>query len=175
VRASLWRRFLLKKTATFGDLHLAIQDACGWGNYHLFLFLKQNGRDFIAGLPDEAEGDEYPDARSVKLTSFFEPRGRQTCIYQYDFGDGWQHEVTYEGIERLQDRFTRRLVAGEGTFPPEDCGGTWGYERCVAAATGKGWRVEYGDDAERAGLMAWLEGWRPDRFELERVRKEFDE
>jgi hypothetical protein len=174
VRASLWRRFLLRKTSTFGDLHLAIQDACGWGNYHLFDFRPPGSRETIAGIPDEEWGESCPDARAVKLTSFFEPRGRQTCIYRYDFGDGWTHEVTYEGIERLQDRFTRRLLAGEGTFPPEDCGGTYGYERCVAAATGRGWRVEYGDDAERAGLVEWLEGWRPDAFELARVKREFD-
>ena len=87
----------------------------------------------------------------------------------------WLSRLSHRCQRRMSDRFTRRLLAGEGTFPPEDCGGTWGYERCVAAATGRGWRVEYGGDAERAGLMAWLEGWRPDRFELERVRKEIDE
>ena len=44
----------------------------------------------------------------------------------------------------------------------------------MAAVTGRGWRVEYGDDAEKASLLKWLEGWRPDGFELERVRREFD-
>jgi len=174
VRASLWRRFRLEKAATFADLHLAIQDACGWGNYHLFAFLGPDGRETIAGIPDEEWDEDCPDAREVKLTSVFEPRGRQSCVYQYDFGDDWHHEVTYEGIERSRDRFTRRLVAGEGTFPPEDCGGSEGYARCVAAATGKGWRVEYGDDEERASLLEWLGGWRPDSFDLDEARKHFD-
>jgi hypothetical protein len=174
VRSSLWRRFLLDKRATFGDLHLAIQDACGWGNHHLFDFVTARGGETIAGVPDEDWGESCADAGTLALTSFFEPRGRQACVYRYDFGDGWQHRVTYEGIERLRDRFARRLLAGEGTFPPEDCGGPHGYARCVAAVTGRGWRVEYGDDVERAGLLEWLEGWRPDAFELERVRRQFD-
>lgn len=31
-----WRRFQLRSTATFLDLHRAIQDACGWEGGHLF-------------------------------------------------------------------------------------------------------------------------------------------
>jgi hypothetical protein len=132
------------------------------------------GGETIAGIPDEDFDEKCRDARAVKLSSFFEPRGRQTCIYRYDFEDDWEHKVTYEGIERRPDRFTRRVLAGEGTFPPEDCGGTFGYERCGAAAAGRGWRVEYGDDAEREGLLEWLEDWRTDSFDLATAKKGFD-
>ena len=174
VGTPLWRRFLIKKASTFEDLHLAIQDACGWGNHHLFDFVRPEGGETVAGVPDDEGDEDCPDARTVKITSVFEPRGRQTRIYRYDFGDGWRHEVTYEGIERLKDSFTRRLLSGEGTFPPEDCGGALGYERCVAVATDRGWRVEYGDDEERANLLEWLGKWRPDSFDLDSAKRDFD-
>ena len=39
-----WRDIELAEDQTMEDLHLAIQDACGWGNYHLFAFLTRDGR-----------------------------------------------------------------------------------------------------------------------------------
>lgn len=35
--------FLIKKAATFENLRVAIQDACGWTNSHLFAFHKKYG------------------------------------------------------------------------------------------------------------------------------------
>jgi len=54
--------------------------------------------------------------------------------YEYDFGDGWKHEV------RLQQVFAAKAgveypvcVAGESAAPPDDCGGTGGYWRLLQA------------------------------------------
>lgn len=54
--------------------------------------------------------------------------------YEYDFGDCWDHEVT---VER-RGRFTTGLkvavcVDGANACPPEDCGGTGGYQELLAA------------------------------------------
>jgi hypothetical protein len=66
-------------------------------------------------------------------------------------------------------------VDGAGTFPPEDCGSVPGYERCVAAITGKGWDVdEHGDEKEREELLAWLGEWRPESFDLTALKQDFD-
>jgi hypothetical protein len=175
VKPKLWRRFLLKITATFQDLHLAIQDACGWENCHMFAFRSPNGRESIAGIPDTDWGPAAPDARKQKLSAVFGPKGLASCLYEYDFGDGWTHEVKCEGVEKLDERFERRLLDGAGAFPPEDCGSVPGYERCVAAVTGKGWRKrEHGDDAERRELLEWLGAWRPDSFDLAATKQQFD-
>ena len=42
-------------------------------------------------------------------------------LYLYDFGDDWEHEVTYEGLV-ARDPLARypRCVAGAGACPPED-------------------------------------------------------
>ncbi len=163
VRPPVWRRFLIVADATFADLHRAIQDACGWQNYHLFEFSSATG-EHLAGLPDpEWDGPAVPDASMVPLSAVFDERG--VCRYVYDFGDHWVHTVRCEGVVESDERFHRRLLGGARAFPPEDCGGVSGYERCVDVARG-------GEDDE--GLHEWLGGWDPECFDLEAARRAFD-
>lgn len=69
ITPTLWRRFLIKPNATFEDLHLAIQDACAWGNCHLYAFRTPDNRESIAGIPDDGGfGLPDPDARSMKVS-----------------------------------------------------------------------------------------------------------
>lgn len=173
VDETISRRFLLNKTSTFHDLHRAIQDACSWEDCHLFAFRKDRSH-VIASVRAMELDEAVPDASKVELTSYFGERDPESCLYEYDFGDGWLHEVKALEIEELPGRRTRRLLAGEGTFPPEDCGGVPGYYRSLAAATGKGWTREYGGKEERAELKEWLDGWKPERFDLAKAKKEFD-
>lgn len=71
VQPRIWRRFLIRSTGTFMDLHEPIQDACGWLNCHLFAFRTIRGRT-IAGLPyDDGLSDPDPDAAAMKFSSFF--------------------------------------------------------------------------------------------------------
>ena len=54
--------------------------------------------------------------------------------WDYDFGDGWEHDVVVEAIEALDDgkRFPL-CIDGAQVCPPEDCGGPSGYQRLIAA------------------------------------------
>ncbi|HYX34237.1 MAG TPA: plasmid pRiA4b ORF-3 family protein [Oligoflexus sp.] len=165
----LWRRFQLRKTATFQDLHDAIQDACGWEDCHLFSFATSFGRnaeEIATGIPPGAAFDEpeAPPASKVKLKSYFEYEAK--CGYVYDFGDGWQHDIKCTPIV-AESRFKRRLIDGKGTFPPEDCGGLWGFERCVNVFKGK--------EEDEEGLKEWLGDWTPNNFSLAEVREKFDQ
>ncbi len=171
-RPRVWRRFLLATNATFHDLHDAIQRACGWQNSHLFAF--RHGRAEVAGIPDLDQWDdempEVPDARQVRLAEWF--NGRRTSIeYEYDFGDSWIHAVKLLGVVTHDEVHKRKLLGGARAFPPEDCGGLGGYERCIALV--KGSRVAQDDD-EDASLRSWLGSWDPERFDLDAVRKKFD-
>lgn len=49
-------------------------------------------------------------------------------IYEYDFGDSWEHDVLLEGvlIPEAGVKYPRCWV-GENACPPEDCGGVRGY------------------------------------------------
>ncbi len=174
VKPRIWRRFTMRSTASFLDLHRAIQSACGWEDYHLFRFCHgaRNGVVF-AGIPDDGGfGDPDPDAADITLKRYFgdEP-GR--CMYQYDFGDDWWHEVQMTGALESKDRHKRVLIDGARAFPPEDCGGLYGYGRCARLATGK-WTAKDGDADERREQAVWLGDWQPERFDLAAAKANFD-
>lgn len=173
IQPRIWRRLLLRTTATFADLHKAIQDSFGWMNYHLWEFRLPTwqGRP-IAGLPG---GEEYdrptPDAKRVKLNTYFTgKRVVEWCEYAYDFGDDWIHDVKLVAVRSEKESFRRRLLQGDRACPPEDCGGTRGYERMVHY-------VQTGEDRdgdEGVDLGSWLNGWRPDGFDLAAAKAAFD-
>lgn len=167
VEPKIWRRFLIRANATFLRLHDAIQDACGWENYHLFQF-QTVWKKPIAGIPDDEYGPPDPDAGKVRIGKFFGPGKTSTCGYRYDFGDGWEHDVTFLRAVDLPEKFHRKLLDGRRAFPPEDCGSYDGYERCVRIALGGG------DPREPGRLKEWLGDWEPEAFDLETVRREFD-
>jgi Plasmid pRiA4b ORF-3-like protein len=49
-------------------------------------------------------------------------------LYEYDFGDGWDHEVLVEKVLISQpDGQYPICLAGKRACPPEDRGGVWGY------------------------------------------------
>ena len=167
VQPPVWRRFLLFERATFLDLHQAIQDACGWENRHLFAFRDPTG-DVVAGMPDDF-GSGNPDLDAAQLSAGDHLRQRDRVMYEYDFGDGWEHAVTLEGVVDVDELFARRLLDGARAFPPEDCGGLPGYQDAIAVAAGD--EAQYHDTEE---LREWLGGWDPDAFDLEATRRHFD-
>ncbi len=171
----IWRSFLLRKSATFQDLHEAIQDACGWDNEHLFQFRASKRGSVIAGVPDHSGfAARVPDAEQVPLAGDVGVKRGLWCLYEYDFGDGWIHEVVLNDVVERDGRAKRVLTGGERAFPPEDSGGIPSFSRCVAAATGEGWKSSMGNEAERAELVGWLDGWKPDEFDLVATKRAFD-
>lgn len=172
IQPRIWRRFLLRTTATFAELHHAIQQSFGWQQSHLWEFRlpTHQGRP-IAGLPGGEDYDRArPDAKIVKLNTYF--TGNlvvEWCEYVYDFGDDWTHDVKLIAVRSDNEGFKRRLLDGERAGPPEDCGGTPGYERLIHfLETGED---TYDDDPER--LERWLGGWRPDAFDVARTKAQF--
>lgn len=166
VEPRIWRIFLLRREATFYDLHKAIQEACGWEDYHLFRFGLEPFGPAVAGIPDDEV--PTPDAKKIKLTSFFDKH--QALLYEYDFGDGWIHNIKLLDTIELPYKFKRALLDGQRAFPPEDSGGIGGYERLVAfIETGVD---EWDDDPE--GLKMWLRGWTPEAFNLNKTKIKFD-
>jgi hypothetical protein len=168
-----WRRFLLPERSTFGTLHSAIQDACGWGSSHLYDFRAAGsaGRGVIAGMSLENYGGDVaqsvPDAETARLASYFGPDKFTTCLYVYDFGDSWHHDVQLNDVVKLPDKFTRRLLGGEHAFPPDDCGGSPGYAEIQRV-------LSTGKDPE--GLLDWArDTWEwTGAFDLEAVRTRFN-
>jgi hypothetical protein len=63
IEPTIWRRIEVPERYSFWDLHVAIQDAMGWLDYHLHEFqMYDPGRKEEAriGLPDDEDDPELP-------------------------------------------------------------------------------------------------------------------
>lgn len=55
------------------------------------------------------------------------PKVKARFIYEYDFGDSWEHEVVVEKVLPPDAAFKHPVcLGGANAAPPEDCGGTPG-------------------------------------------------
>lgn len=128
IKPPIWRRIQVEDGA-LADLHELIQAAMGWWNYHLHLFEIEGVR---YGPPPEDDFDyglELEDESAVRLVDLVPKSGKRTrWVYEYDFGDGWRHEVLFEGFPpKEKGQKYPVCLEGERACPPEDVGGPWGY------------------------------------------------
>lgn len=140
IRPPIWRRILVPSDYTFWDLHVAIQDAMGWLDCHLHLFRKPTRgvmQWLEIGIPGDEGWDEYTTVPGweIFIAQIFTLAERK-MVYQYDFGDGWEHDVVLEKVFP-RDKSVRYPVCtgGRRACPPEDCGGIPGYHRFCEAIT----------------------------------------
>lgn len=136
----IWRRVQVPEGYSFWDLHVAIQDAMGWLDYHLheFTVFDPNTRRAIRfGIPD----DDFRDERltvpgwDAALSDYFDDRS-PPALYLYDFGDDWRHALIYEGIRKAEPGPSYpRCLGGANARPPEDCGGPTGFEEFKRATS----------------------------------------
>lgn len=156
---SIWRRIEVPYNFTLHQLHLTIQAAMGWDNYHLYAF--RIGRTTYS-IPN----DEYPyediDSRKTGIKDLMFIGQKPKMIYEYDFGDGWEHDVTIQKILNSEQGVEYpRCVAGKMACPPEDCGGVYGYGRLLQILDDPT-REEYKD------MLEWVGGkFDPGHFDLE--------
>jgi hypothetical protein len=169
IRPPIWRRIQVPETYTFWDLHVAIQDAMGWEDYHLNNFeIPDPSIDMIVeiGIPsDEAafyDNEVLPETRR-KISKYFSIENK-SAIYTYDFGDNWEHNILLEKIlPREKNVSYPRCIKGKRACPPEDCGGVWGYEELLEVISNPG-HEEYEE------MMEWLgEEFDPEVFDPEEV------
>ena len=156
----VWRRILVPGNSTFWDLHMAIQDAMGWMNCHLHVFtdnIRQIPSQIQIGIPDPEYGDPANNMQpgwEIGIKQFFEKPG-DSIQYVYDFGDGWQHEIEFEGRVETTKRLPQCLD-GARACPPEDCGGLGRFGDIV--------RGDIDDE-----FREWLGDYDPARFDPRRV------
>lgn len=126
IKPPIRRVVLVSNSITLATLHRIIQAAMGWSDSHLHRFEKG---DENFGIPD----DEFDctDERTTRLSSVLR-RVKDSMVYEYDFGDSWIHKI------KLLDIFPNKLrsmvpeiIVGERNCPPEDIGGTDGYEELL--------------------------------------------
>lgn len=120
----IWRRLLVRSDSTIADLHYTIQIAMGWRDCHLNRFLI-HGKEYGVYQPG---GTVFRNRADQVVLADFQFRPCERFLYEYDFGDGWQHKVRLEKKLPLDPKKSYPLcIGGARQAPPEDCGGAWSF------------------------------------------------
>jgi len=167
----VWRRVQVPESNSFWDLHVAIQDAMGWKDYHLHEFEvldSKTGRINRIGIPDDEMPDERPCMAGWKVPiARYLTYGSSPVRYRYDFGDGWEHTLELEEMIPADGNAYPRCLAGAGACPPEVVGGTSGYQEFLR-------KIRNRRHPEREAMLQWVGGsFDPHAFSPQQV--EFDD
>jgi hypothetical protein len=163
MKPPIWRRIQVQD-CDLGEFHDIIQVVMGWENCHMHQFLV-NGERYSTPLPDDFDLD-FKDENNLRLSQIVPKSGKHTRFqYEYDFGDGWLHEIAFEKfVEPEAKAKYPRCVDGARSGPPEDIGGVWGYEELLEAfADPKHERHEE--------FVEWIGEWDAEKFSVESVNK----
>ena len=124
ISPAIWRRLLVRSDSAIADLHYTIQIVMGWTDFHLHQFIihgKCYGVWKIGGIWFTDDPDK------VRLCDLH-LRERQRFVYEYDFGDLWQHEIRVEKKLHIDPKKLYPVcIGGARSTPPEDCGGPWAF------------------------------------------------
>ncbi len=130
VKPPVWRRITVRSDIDLAELAAILEAAMGWLGGHLHAF---EGADAKYAMPDPEWPDDDLDERAFQLHDVLPGVGSK-LRWDYDFGDGWEHDVVVEEISPQRSDFNGpNCLAGSMACPPEDCGGPMGYEDLLDA------------------------------------------
>lgn len=166
-RPAIWRRLLVPAEIKLSKLHTVLQTSMGWEECHLHSFRYEHmtyepkaNREMGGGFFER----ETQDEAKVRLVDLLNVEGDRLA-YEYDFGDGWDHEVRVEKIVPVGLGGVRKAIclAGERACPPEDCGGLPGYDHLLEV-------MAHPKHPEHGEMLEWLgERFDPEAFDAARV------
>ena len=132
----------------------------GWYDCHLHEFeIIYPLIDFKVniGIPNEEPIWELTWNKKVlpgwkqKISDYFS-KENQSANYIYDFGDNWEHKITLEKILPREKNISYPIcIKGERACPPEDCGGSYGYEDFLKI-------IGDPDDEQHEEMLEWIGG-----------------
>jgi hypothetical protein len=162
VSPQVWRRVEVPGDIKLGKLHRVLQVAMGWTDSHLHAF-RAGGKHYGIPAPDFPD-DETVNERNERLEQIAGEGDK--LIYEYDFGDGWEHELRIEQVSPADPAIHYpRCTGGSRACPPEDCGGAGGYEHLRAV-------LRDPKHEEHEELREWLGGdFDPEAFDLDAVNR----
>jgi hypothetical protein len=157
VRPQVWRKVRVPGRYTLANLHDVIQIAMGWENSHLHQFTIG---DVSYTEPTADVPEDLRDERDARLEDFA-GAGRK-FVYEYDFGDGWKHEIVVERVHRDAIDTVATCVDGRRACPPEDSGGPMAYMRLQRILANPRHR-------EHEDMKDWAGDFDPAAFDLTEV------
>ena len=162
IRPAIWRRLLLPSTMTLGELHDVLQIAMGWTDSHLHQFIAGNE---CYGVLDPEFTDEINDENQFRIRQLLKKEDDH-LTYEYDFGDGWEHDVVLEKILPFDKQTDLpKCIKGERECPPEDCGGVCGYQEFLQA-------IQNSSHPEHENMLEWVDDeFDPEYFDLKETNE----
>ncbi len=161
----IWRRIQVRSDITFAKLHRILQCVMGWEDAHLHEFVIGRRVYGVADPDDDLHEREVIDESRERLRDVV-PRVGTPFEYLYDFGDNWRHDLLLEAIV-VPDPGAQypRCLAGERSAPPEDVGGSSGYEDYLEAMADPG-------HEEHENMLQWRGPFDTESFSLAAVNQQ---
>jgi hypothetical protein len=114
------------------------------------------------------------DVRYVKLVHLVPSRRLYNSKFHFEFdceidiGHRWQHEIVFEDVLSPNPKQKMPLcIAGERACPPEDVGGTSGYETFLES-------IQNPNHPEHEAYKGWIGGaFAPERFDIDAINIAF--
>jgi hypothetical protein len=163
----IWRRLEVPGNITLAKLHRILQVAMGWTDSHLHAF--KIGETYFQPDPDvdplfsmiEEKNENKFKLEQVAL------REKMKFLYEYDFGDGWEHEILVEKILPMTEKNRYPVcIKGVKACPPEDIGGIWGYYDFLEV-------MQDPRHPNHEDIMEWVgDNFDPEWFDLDEINKQ---
>lgn len=172
---NIWRELKVPSNMSLELLAHVLITAMGWEDEHLHQFSVKgfHGRTIYKPASELREEDSFmllessADSADDTPLSYVLCKDGKRIQFEYDFGDGWTHDVWVKGVRdyALGETPEVILLKGKGHCPPEDCGGVWGYTELLDLLDKK--RLT----ADEKGQLEWFDMTRgvydPNEFDIE--------
>ncbi|MCC6349613.1 MAG: plasmid pRiA4b ORF-3 family protein [Candidatus Eisenbacteria bacterium] len=162
-RPPIWRRIRIRSDVTLFKLHSVLQYVMGWMDGHMHQFVMGETR---YGKVDR----EFPECENEKkvMLSQVLRSPNDSLVYEYDFGDGWEHSVVLEQVMEAEPGGKYPyVVEGKRACPPEDCGGIGGYEHLLKVLADP-------RHPEHVDMVEWVGGsFDPEAFDAGEINRGF--
>lgn len=136
----------------------------GMGDRHLHRFAIDRRR--VGGRYESFDAQAH-DEHGLTLRRIVAVQQTKLLYYEYDFGDGWVHELDVEKTFPPQTGMDYPIcIGGARRCPPEDCGGAAEYQELLKA-------LRDPQHPHHAETLKWVgKRFDPEAFDLERVQQE---
>ena len=107
------------------------------------------------------------DSTRTKLSAILPKTGKRfRFVYEYDFGDSWDHDVLFEGcVQAEPGRQYPLCLEGKRACPPEDVGGVPGYAEFLET-------IQNPDNEQHDEMLEWVGGkFDPEAFDAKKATK----
>lgn len=164
IRPPVWRRIKVRSDITLEDLHGVLQVVMGWTDSHMHAFRLVGRQANVRSRQTAVERNEERRTRLVELLT--KPKDR--LVYEYDFGDSWEHEVVLEKVgDHPPGARYPWVLGGARACPPEDVGGVGGYAHFLQV-------MRAPRHPEHVEMMEWHGGpFDPEAFDVQALNRAF--